>query len=84
VIPLADAIKRPLAEWKDCVFNDFEPTVFAKYPLLADIKQKLYSMGAVYSAMSGSGSTVYGLFREPLDNPADQFPGMFTCQREMA
>ena len=84
VIPLAEAIKRPVTEWKDCVFNDFEPSVFAKYPLLADIKQKLYSMGAVYSAMSGSGSTVYGLFREPLDNPADQFPGMFTCQREMA
>ena len=84
VIPLAEAIKRPVTEWKDCLFNDFEPSVFAKYPLLADIKQKLYSMGAVYSAMSGSGSTVYGLFREPLDNPADQFPGMFTCQREMA
>lgn len=83
-IPLAEAIKRPVTEWKDCVFNDFETTVFAKYPLLADIKQKLYSMGAVYAAMSGSGSTVYGLFRQPLDNPADQFSGMFTCQREMA
>ena len=83
-IPLAEAIKRQVTEWKDCVFNDFETTVFAKYPLLADIKQKLYSMGAVYAAMSGSGSTVYGLFRQPLDNPADQFPGMFTCQREMA
>ena len=83
-IPLADAIKRPVAEWKDCVFNDFETTVFAKYPILADIKRKLYTMGAVYSAMSGSGSTVYGLFSQPLDNPADQFPGMFTCQREMA
>ena len=65
-------------------FNDFETTVFAKHPQLADIKQKLYSMGAVYAAMSGSGSTVYGLFREPLDNPADQFPDMFVCQREMA
>ena len=83
-IPLAEAIKRPVAEWKDCVFNDFETTVFAKYPLLADIKQKLYSMGAVYAAMSGSGSTVYGLFRTPIDNPADIFPDMFTCQREMA
>ena len=73
-----------MAEWKDCVFNDFETTVFAKYPLLADIKQKLYSMGAVYAAMSGSGSTVYGLFRVPIENPADIFPDMFTCQREMA
>ncbi len=83
-IPLEEAIKRPVAEWKDCIFNDFEATVFAKYPQLADIKQKLYSMGAVYASMSGSGSTVYGLFREPLDNPADQFPDMFVCQREMA
>ena len=83
-IPLAEAIRRPVAEWKDCVFNDFETTVFAKYPLLADIKRRLYSMGAVYAAMSGSGSTVYGLFRESLDNPADEFPGMFVCQREMA
>ena len=83
-IPLEEAIKRPITEWKDCVFNDFETTVFAKYPLLADIKRKLYSMGAVYAAMSGSGSTVYGLFREPIDNPADLFPDMFTCQREMA
>ena len=82
-IPLAEAVMRPVAEWKECVSNDFEPTVFARYPLLADIKRKLYSMGAVYAAMSGSGSTLYGLFRQPFDTPADLFPGMFVCQREM-
>ena len=81
---LADAVMRPVSEWKECVFNDFEPSVFKKYPLLADIKQKLYDLGAEYAAMTGSGSTIYGLFRQPLDNPADLFPGMFTCQREMA
>lgn len=80
---LADAVKRPVSEWKDCVFNDFEPSVFEKYPLLADIKQKLYDLGAEYAAMTGSGSTLYGIFREPLDNPADQFPGLFVCQREL-
>lgn len=82
-IPLAEAVMRPVIEWKDCVFNDFEESVFKKFPLLADIKKKLYSLGADYAAMTGSGSTVYGLFRQPLDNPADIFPGMFTCQREM-
>ena len=82
-ISLADAVMRPVCEWKDCVFNDFEPSVFAKHPLLGEIKQKLYDLGADYAAMTGSGSTIYGLFRQPLDNPADLFPGMFTCQREM-
>ena len=83
-ISLADAVMRPVGEWKDCVFNDFEPSVFKKYPLLAEIKQKLYDLGAEYAAMTGSGSTIYGIFRTPLDNPADLFPDMFTCQREMA
>jgi len=81
---LADAVLRPVSEWKDCVFNDFEPSVFSKYPLLAEIKRKLYDLGAEYAAMTGSGSTIYGLFRKPLDAPADLFPGMFICQREMA
>ena len=82
-VSLAEAVMRPVSEWKDCVFNDFEPSVFAKHPLLADIKQKLYDLGADYAAMTGSGSTIYGLFRQPLDNPADLFSGMFTCQREL-
>jgi 4-diphosphocytidyl-2-C-methyl-D-erythritol kinase len=82
-ISLAEAVMRPVCEWKDCVFNDFEPSVFAKHPLLGEIKQKLYDLGADYAAMTGSGSTIYGIFRQPLDNPADLFPGMFTCQREL-
>ena len=81
---LADAVMRPVSEWKDCVFNDFEPSVFAKYPLLGEIKEKLYDLGADYASMTGSGSTIYGLFRQPLDAPAELFPGMFTCQREMS
>ena len=82
-ISLADAVMRPVSEWKDCVFNDFEPSVFAKHPCLAEIKQRLYDLGAEYAAMTGSGSTIYGIFREPLDAPADLFLGMFTCQREL-
>ena len=79
---LADAVMRPVSEWRDCVFNDFEPSVFKKYPLLADIKQKLYDLGAEYAAMTGSGSTVYGIFSKPLDRPSELFPDMFVCQRE--
>ncbi|MCQ2347773.1 MAG: 4-(cytidine 5'-diphospho)-2-C-methyl-D-erythritol kinase [Paludibacteraceae bacterium] len=51
--------------------NDFEATVFARYPLLADIKQRLVDAGAVYAAMSGSGSTIYGLFQHDAESGAD-------------
>lgn len=54
----------PVEDWKKNVKNDFETTVFAKYPLLAEIKQQLYEAGAVYASMSGSGSAIYGIFSE--------------------
>lgn len=63
-VPLRDALLRPVEEWSGLVKNDFETTVFAKYPALADIKQSLYDRGAVYAAMSGSGSAVFALFRQ--------------------
>lgn len=81
--PLQDAIKRPICEWKDLIFNDFEKHVFSKHPEISDIKQKMYELGALYSAMTGSGSTVYGIFENPLDNPTDIFPNMFCRQREL-
>lgn len=61
---LVEMIKKPISEWKDIVKNDFELSVFTKYPPIAVIKQKLYDMGAVYASMSGSGSSVYGIFEE--------------------
>ena len=60
--PLREALSRPVAEWRDCLVNDFEATVFAKYPAIADAKQALYDAGATYASMSGSGSAVFGLF----------------------
>jgi 4-diphosphocytidyl-2-C-methyl-D-erythritol kinase len=51
-----------LAEWKDLIINDFEDIIFRIYPQIADIKNTLYNMGAIYSSMSGSGSSVYGIF----------------------
>ena len=63
-VPLAERISRPIEEWKDVVTNAFEDTVFARHPRLASIKQALYDAGALYASMSGSGSTIYGLFAE--------------------
>lgn len=59
---LAEAVARPVEEWARLIVNDFEATVFAKHPRLAAIKQTLYDTGALYAAMSGSGSTIYGIF----------------------
>ena len=66
--PLEEAIKRPITEWKDCIFNDFEKTVFIAHPELAEIKEMLYRKGAIYAAMSGSGSTIYGIFDKEISD----------------
>ena len=59
---LREALARPAAEWSSCLANDFEATVFARYPAIAEAKQALYDAGAIYASMSGSGSAVFGLF----------------------
>ena len=61
---LRELPKIPVSEWKNILANDFEPSVFAQHPTLADIKQNLYDLGAEYASMSGSGSAVFGLFRK--------------------
>lgn len=55
-------LKFPVSEWKDHLVNDLEIPVFQKYPSLKKIKESLYDQGAIYAAMSGSGSSVFGLF----------------------
>jgi len=61
--PLRELLALPVEQWEGLVVNDFETTVFAKYPRLAEIKRSLYAKGAVYAAMSGSGSALFALFR---------------------
>lgn len=63
-IALETLISKPVALWKDQLKNDFEETVFAKFPLIGELKMALYGAGAQYAAMSGSGSSIYGIFRE--------------------
>ena len=61
---ITELIKQPVSAWRDQVKNDFEPAVFKKHPVIQHVKDSLYDMGAVYASMSGSGSSVYGLFNE--------------------
>jgi len=68
-VSLTELIKLPVADWKLHIKNDFEPSVFSKYPVIAKIKATLYDAGALYASMSGSGSSVYGIFRDPLKFP---------------
>lgn len=70
---LKDIIGQPVESWKDYMVNDFEESVFPQFPAIGDIKTKLYHLGAVYASMSGSGSSVYGLFAPGTSLPDADF-----------
>jgi len=80
---LPELLSQPIETWKDTVVNDFEASVFVKYPEIAAIKDRMYDLGAIYASMSGSGSSVFGIFDEPVDNVDEVFSGMFCRQREL-
>ena len=61
---LKELIKEPIDLWKDNIKNDFESFVFSNYPILLNYKNQLYENGAVYASLTGSGSTIYGIFRK--------------------
>lgn len=63
-VSLREALSKPVEEWASVLVNDFEETVFDKYPELAAIKRSLYDSGAVYASMSGSGSALFALYRK--------------------
>ena len=59
---IASIIQQPIATWKNELINDFEKPVFEAHPSLALIKHNLYEQGAIYASLSGSGSSLFGLF----------------------
>lgn len=64
-------LNEPLKDWKNLLQNDFEKSIFKKYPAVSELKAQLYDHGAAYASMSGSGSAVFGIFKE---KPALEFP----------
>lgn len=81
--PLKEIIRMPVETWRATMKNDFEDSVFQKFPEIAAIKDKLYDLGAVYASMSGSGSSVYGIFREQVEFVDEIFSGCFCRQRAL-
>ncbi len=83
--PLTEIAKRPINEWKGAMKNDFEKSIFAKHPAMAKVKEQLYSMGAIYASMSGSGSSFFGIFNEEqnIEKTKALFPNMFCWSKKM-
>lgn len=63
-IGIHEVLQKPLSEWRDLLVNDFESSIFEKHPDLLKIKETLYQLGAVYASMSGSGSSLFGIFEQ--------------------
>jgi 4-diphosphocytidyl-2-C-methyl-D-erythritol kinase len=74
---LKKLITLPIELWKETIFNRFEDTVFHHFPEIDKIKQKLYNLGAIYSSMSGSGSSVYAIFDKEKVSLQSEFPNCF-------
>ncbi len=71
---IRDIIQQPLDTWKTILTNDFEQPVFHHHPELKKIKENLYSLGAIYASMSGSGSTLFGIFKKDFSIDTSIFP----------
>ncbi len=69
---LSSLLSLPIEQWQGRVKNDFEPHIFEAYPLLRHIKESLLGAGAIYAAMSGSGSTIYGIFESEEQAKSEQ------------
>lgn len=74
-VALPTLIQQPISEWKNQISNQFESSVFSLHPELSSLKEKIYAAGALYASMSGSGSSLYGIFPPDATCPDIQFPG---------
>jgi 4-diphosphocytidyl-2-C-methyl-D-erythritol kinase len=74
---LAGIIRKPIVEWKNSLVNDFENTIFSRFPEIESIKKEFYRQGALFASMSGSGSTVYGIFEIDISLRYTQRPNWF-------
>ena len=63
-IALAGLLRQPIESWKHTLMNSFEYSIMTSNPKISDLKEQMYSEGAIYASMSGSGSSVYGIFKE--------------------
>jgi 4-diphosphocytidyl-2-C-methyl-D-erythritol kinase len=77
-----DILNLPIEQWKATIHNDFEDSVFLQFPEIQKIKEQLYALGAIYAAMSGSGSTVYGIFKN-LPNIQNNFSNCFVWEGKL-
>lgn len=76
-------LQQPIETWKNELINDFEPPVFSRHPELKNIKEHLYSLGADYAQMSGSGSALFGIFKEQPRGIEDTFKEHFTFMAQL-
>ena len=81
-IELRNALLQPIELWKNLIFNDFEANLLANYPVISVVKQKLYELGASYASMTGSGSTVFGIFDKD-GNFTNNFPNYTVWQGKL-
>ncbi|MGB3946932.1 MAG: 4-(cytidine 5'-diphospho)-2-C-methyl-D-erythritol kinase [Bacteroidia bacterium] len=79
---LENDLQLPIEQWKQHIHNDFEDTLFVKFPELKNIKLQLYDNGAIYASMSGSGSTLYGIFKQKTNLKAS-FNNCFVWEHEL-
>jgi 4-diphosphocytidyl-2-C-methyl-D-erythritol kinase len=77
---VSESIQKPIESWDCTICNDFENHIFKAHPVLANIKHEFYKAGAVYAAMSGSGSTIYGIFKT---EPNVDFNGCYVWKGKM-